>query len=100
MARAVGWASADAGVAAGVLVCGKGFLFSVSLYLGAGDVAALPLRPVDGFRMEVSAAAGDCESDGDGDCCGLVGRKQVLSSRFSVTAQETPEAEVLLRTGN
>jgi len=48
--------------------------FSVfcSLYLGAWDVAALPLRPTDVFRLEVFAAAGDCESGLYGDCNSLV----------------------------
>src|SRR6202044_4092404 len=83
VARAAVWASADAGVASSVLVCREDFLFSLSLYLGARDVAALPLRPTDGFRLEVSATAGDCESGGNGDCCRVV-RK--TSSQFSVKA--------------
>jgi len=72
MARAAVWASAAGGGAAGVLVSCQGFLFSVSLYLGAWDVAALPLRPTDVFRLEVFAAAGDCESGLYGDCNSLV----------------------------
>ena len=60
----------------------KDFLFSLSLHLGARDVAALPLRPTDGFRLEVSAAAGNCESGGDGDCRGLV--EAVLSPEYLV----------------
>ena len=43
MARAAVWASADAGAVAAVLVCREDFLFSLSLYLGARDVTALPL---------------------------------------------------------
>src|SRR5580693_8434159 len=44
-----------------VLVCGQDIRFSVPLYMGSWDVAAVSLRPVDGVRMEVSAAAGHCE---------------------------------------
>ncbi len=35
------------------LVCGQGFLLSLSLRLGAGHVAALPLRPTDELRLAV-----------------------------------------------
>src|SRR5580658_9000796 len=84
MARTAGWACAGAGVAAGVLVCGEDFLFSLSLYLGARDAAALPLRPTDGFWLEVSAAAGDHESGSHGDRRRLVGEG---SCRLPMTAQ-------------
>ena len=82
------WTCIAALVVAGVLVRREGFLFSLSLYLGAWDVAALPLRPTDVFRLEVSIAAGDCESGGNGDCRSLVTRSEfsVLGSQFSVTA--------------
>ena len=36
------------------------------LYLDALDAAALPLRPVDGVRLEVAAAGGGHQSAGDG----------------------------------
>ncbi len=49
-----------------LLVCREGFRFSLSLHLGARDVAALPLRPTDGLRLEVSAAAGHCQYCRDG----------------------------------
>ncbi len=64
----------SAGLLPVVVVWRQGFLFSFSLYLGARDVAALPLRPTDVFWLEVSVAAGDCESGGDSDCRGLVGK--------------------------
>ncbi len=83
-----------------VLVRSEGFLFSFSLYLGARDVAALPLRPVDGVWLEVSVAAGDCESGGHGDCRGLVGTKSKFSvpgSQFSVNGARTPSEELPIR---
>ena len=45
----------------GLLVCRQGLLLPVSLCLGAGHVAAHPLRPADGFRLEIPAAAGNFE---------------------------------------
>src|SRR5487761_1616864 len=50
---------------AGVLVCGQGVLLPVFVRLGAGNAAALPLRPVDGIRMEISSAACNCERAGN-----------------------------------
>ena len=94
MARAVGRASDSAGFVAVVLVWREGFLFSVSLYLGARDVAAFPLRPTDGFWLEVSAAPGDCESGGNGDCCGVVTK---ASSQFSVLSSQLKARERRLR---
>src|SRR5271170_4336985 len=84
MAWAAGWASAGAGVAAGVLVCGEGFLFPLSLYLGARDLAALPIRPTDVLWLEVSVAFGDCESGGDRSCGGLV---TVASTQYRVASE-------------
>src|SRR5580658_4105490 len=86
MARAVVWTSVAALVAAGVLVRRKDFLLSLSLYLGARDVAALPLRPTDVFRLEVSAAAGDCKSGGNGDCRGVV--KTVATAQYPVASKK------------
>ncbi len=47
-----------AGAAPGLLVCPQSLLLSLSLYLGARDAAALPLRPAHGVRMEISGAGG------------------------------------------
>src|SRR6185503_14725341 len=40
---------------------------SLRLHLGAGDAAALPLRPVDAARVEGVDSTGDCESGCDGN---------------------------------
>src|SRR5205085_12684547 len=39
----------------------QSFRLYLCLYLGARDVAALPLRSADGLRLEVSSAAGNCQ---------------------------------------
>src|SRR5262249_49104058 len=41
---------------------------SLHLHLGAGDVASLPLRPVDAPRMESTDSAGDSEPGRHGLC--------------------------------
>ena len=56
----------DSGRGRAVLVFVQGFLLFVFLCLGAGDAAALPLRPANEFRVEIAVAGGDCESGDDG----------------------------------
>ena len=47
-------------------IFGKGFIFSLAVYLGALDVAAFPLRPADGFGLENHVAMGAWQHRGHG----------------------------------
>ncbi len=49
----------SAGCASGFLVRVASRRIFVRVYLGARNVAAVPLRPIDGFRMEIFIAVGD-----------------------------------------
>ena len=49
------------------------FVLHVSVHLGSRHAAALPLRPVDGLRLEVSAAAGDGQHPDHRPDCGVAG---------------------------
>jgi len=44
---------------ADLLVCAEGVLFHLSIYMGTGHVAALPVRSTDGFRLEISVSISD-----------------------------------------
>src|ERR1700732_1711009 len=68
------------------LVYSEGFRVPLYLYLGARDVAAFPLRPTDGLRLEVPAAAGPGKSGGNGNRRGLVAERHfsLPRSQFSV----------------
>ncbi len=68
----IGRTADRAGDPAGVLVCGQDFRISLFVHLGAWHFAALPLRPVDGVWLEISAAALAGEFDWNGYCRGMV----------------------------
>ena len=62
------------------LVPRQGLRAPVLLHLDALDAAALPLRPVDGVRLEVAAAGRGDQSAGHGVCDRLVGRLQARTT--------------------
>src|ERR1700682_1527373 len=78
------WRTAGfAGAASGALVCGESLCIPLYLYMGTGYIAALPLRPTHGVRMEVPVADGHCQCGGDGCGRGMVSKGVLELSVFS-----------------
>ena len=72
--------------AAGVLVRGQNWLSAVRVYLDSRHVAPLPLRPVDGFRVEVSFPGALVEFAGNRVPGGLYSTEAWTSFSFCIFA--------------